>query len=88
VQSIEIRVEDEAVWLTQKLIAELFGVGVRTISEHLRNIFKSDELQESSVIRKLRIIATGGKNIWRSSTISIPLSRWVTASTPNARSGF
>jgi len=59
--SIEVRVENETVWLSQKLIAELFGVDVRTVSEHLRNIFKDSELQEDSVIRKFRITASDGK---------------------------
>ncbi|SOB78124.1 Uncharacterized conserved protein [Marinobacter sp. LV10R510-11A] len=61
-QSIEARYEDESIWLTQKLIAELFGVDVRTINEHLRNIFKSNELDERSVIRKFRTTAADGKN--------------------------
>lgn len=60
-ESIEVRVEGETVWLTQKLMAELFGVNVRTVSEHLRNIFQSDELQEKSVIRKFRNTASDGK---------------------------
>ncbi|AMO39180.1 hypothetical protein AC731_016305 [Thauera humireducens] len=47
-QSIEARYEDETVWLTQKLIAELFAVDVRTVSEHLRNIFASGELDEEA----------------------------------------
>jgi len=59
--SIEVRVENETVWLTQKLIAELFGVDVRTVSEHFRNIFKDGELQEDSVIRKFRNTASDGK---------------------------
>jgi hypothetical protein len=58
---IEVRVEDENVWLTQKKMAELFGVDVRTISEHLQNIFKSAELKENSVIRNFRITAGDGK---------------------------
>jgi len=61
-QSIEARFEDESIWLSQKLMAELFAVDVRTISEHLKNIFKSAELVEESVIRKFRITATDGKN--------------------------
>ena len=60
--SIEVRVEDETVWLTQKLIATLFDVNVRTISEHLQNIFNSNEIDENSVIRKFRTTATDGKN--------------------------
>ena len=58
---IEVRIEGEMVWLTQKLMAELFDVDIRTISEHLQNIFKSEELQEDSVIRIFRITATDGK---------------------------
>lgn len=60
--SIEVRVEDETVWLTQKLIATLFDVNVRTISEHLQNIFNTNELNKTSVIRKFRTTATDGKN--------------------------
>lgn len=59
--SIEVRVEEATIWLTQKLMAELFGVDIRTISEHLRNIFQSSELQEDSVIRKFRNTALDGK---------------------------
>ena len=59
--SIEVRVESDTVWLSQKLMAELFGVDIRTISEHLRNIFENKELQEDSVIRKFRITAADGK---------------------------
>jgi len=60
-ESIEVRVENETVWLTQKLIAELFGVDIRTVSEHLQNIFKSGELTENSAIRKFRNTASDGK---------------------------
>ncbi len=55
--TIEVRIEDETVWLTQKLMAVLFEVDVRTINEHLQNIFKSQELDANSVIRKFRITA-------------------------------
>ena len=61
-EGIEIRYEDETIWLTQKLMAELFEVDVRTISEHLKNIFASGELDQESVIRKFRTTATDGKN--------------------------
>lgn len=61
-QSIEARYEDETVWLPQKLMAELFAVDVRTISEHLKNIFASGELSELAVIRKFRITAADGKS--------------------------
>ncbi len=58
---IEVRVEGEMVWLTQKLMAELFDVDVRTVNEHLQNIFKSQELKEDAVIRIFRITAKDGK---------------------------
>jgi hypothetical protein len=58
---IEVRYEGETIWLTQKLMAQLFDVDVRTISEHLKNIFKSNELDEVSVVRKFRITAADGK---------------------------
>ena len=61
-QSIEARYEDETIWLTQKLMAELFAVDVRTVSEHLKNIFQSSELIEDSVVRKFRNTATDGKS--------------------------
>ncbi len=60
-KSIESRYEDNTVWLSQKLMAELFTVDVRTVSEHLKNIFASHELDEDAVIRKFRITAADGK---------------------------
>ena len=59
-QSIEARFEDQTVWLTQKLMAELFQVDVRTISEHLKNIFASGELFEDQTIRDFRIVRQEG----------------------------
>ncbi|SHF37729.1 Uncharacterized conserved protein [Marinomonas polaris DSM 16579] len=61
-QSIEARYEEDTIWLSQKLIAELFDVDVRTVSEHFKNIFQSAELNEEAVIRKFRITASDGKN--------------------------
>ena len=57
---IEIRYEDETFWLTQKKLAELFGVEVQTINYHLKEIFKSGELEEGATIRKIRIVQTEG----------------------------
>lgn len=57
---IEVRVEDENVWLTQKLIARLFEVKIPTINEHLKNIFESEELDEKSTIRKFLIVQNEG----------------------------
>ena len=52
--SIEVRVADETVWLTQKLISVLFDKGRSTITEHLRNIFDTGELDEKAVCRDFR----------------------------------
>lgn len=60
--ALKVRYEDQEIWLTQKIMAELFGVDVRTINEHLGNIFKSEELDETAVIRNFRITAADGKN--------------------------
>ncbi|MCK9305486.1 MAG: virulence RhuM family protein [Bacteroidales bacterium] len=60
--SIEVIFNDETFWLSQKRMSELFGVEVHTVNYHLKEIFKSNELQEDSVIRKIRITADDGKN--------------------------
>jgi len=59
---VEVTYQEETFWLTQKQIARLFGVDVRTVNEHLKRIFSSGELQPDSVIRKIRITAADGKN--------------------------
>jgi len=61
-QSIEARYEDDTVWLSQKLMAELFDVTVPTINEHLKNVFDGGEVDEQAAIRKFRITAADGKN--------------------------
>jgi hypothetical protein len=53
--SIEVRVEDETIWLTQTLIAELFGKSVSTINEHIKNIYAESELDKQSSLRKFGI---------------------------------
>lgn len=60
--SIEVKVEDETVWLTQKFMAELFEKGRSTITEHLKNIFDECELDENSVCREFRHTANDGKS--------------------------
>lgn len=57
---VEVIYEDESFWLSQKKMAELFNVSVPTINEHLQNIFKTNELQESATIRKFRIVQREG----------------------------
>lgn len=58
---IEVRVQDENIWLTQKLIAKLFEVTVPTVNEHLKNSFGLQELNEESVVRNFLITARDGK---------------------------
>lgn len=60
--SVQVQYEDGTFWLTQKRMAELFGVEVHTVNYHLKEIFQSGELQEDAVIRKIRITAVDGKN--------------------------
>lgn len=59
---VEVLFEEESFWLTQKRMAELFEVTVPTINEHLKNVFKTNELNEDSVIRKFRMTADDGKS--------------------------
>ena len=59
---VDVFVEGETVWLTQKSMGELFGVSKSTISEHLSNIFSDKELDENSVVRNFRTTASDGKN--------------------------
>ena len=59
--SIEVRVQDENVWLTQDGIARLFDKGRSTIAEHLQTVFKEGELSEDSVCRNFRQTAADGK---------------------------
>ncbi len=53
-----MRYEDENIWLTQKMMAELYAVDVRTINEHIKKIYRDGELTESTTIRKFRIVHT------------------------------
>jgi hypothetical protein len=57
---VEVYYEDETFWLSQKRMAELFGKDVRTVNEHLKNIFETEELSPDSTIRKFRIVQTEG----------------------------
>jgi len=58
--SVQVQYEDGSFWLTQKRMAELFDVDVRTVNEHLQNIYKSEELQKNPTIRKIRIVQEEG----------------------------
>ena len=57
---IETTMENETVWITQKQMCELFGTAKSTVSEHLKNIFESGELDRNSTVRKFRIVKMEG----------------------------
>jgi hypothetical protein len=59
---VDVVYADENIWLSQKMMAELYSVNVRTVNDHLQKIFEDNELEKDSVIRKFRITATDGKN--------------------------
>ena len=58
--SFEMRYEDENIWLTQKMMATLYDVDVRTINEHIKKIYSDSELEEDLTIRNFRIVQTEG----------------------------
>ncbi|SFP74275.1 hypothetical protein [Hydrogenimonas thermophila] len=58
---LETTVEKETVWLSQKQMAELFDKSVKTINEHIKNIYTEGELEKDSTIRKFRIVQKEGK---------------------------
>ncbi|MHB9027943.1 MAG: virulence RhuM family protein [Candidatus Latescibacterota bacterium] len=57
---LEVRLEDETVWLSQKMLAELFQKDVRTINEHVKNVFDEGELTPEATIRNFRIVQAEG----------------------------
>lgn len=59
-ESVELRYQDENIWLTQRLMAELYGVEVPTINEHIQKIYADHELDEEATIRNFRIVQTEG----------------------------
>ena len=60
---VEVVFEEETFWLSQKRIADLFSVDVRTVSEHLQNIYTTGELQKGSTIRDFRIVQKEGNRL-------------------------
>ena len=58
--SFEMRYEDENIWLTQKMMATLYDVGLSTIDEHIKRIYANGELTEAATIRKFRTVQTEG----------------------------
>ena len=59
-EAVEMRYEDENLWLTQKMMAVLYDVDVRTINDHIKKVLSDDELTEAATIRKFRIVQTEG----------------------------
>ncbi|MGE0157197.1 MAG: virulence RhuM family protein [Geobacter sp.] len=59
--ALEVKLDQETVWLTQKQMAMLFGKTIPTVNEHIKNTFKEGELEENAVIRNFRITAADGK---------------------------
>src|SRR5690625_4520279 len=63
---IDVRLEDETVWMTQKAIAKLYQKSIPTVNEHIKNIFKENELNEKGTIRKNLIVQKeGNRNVER-----------------------
>jgi len=59
---LNTRFEEDSIWLTQQMMVDLFQSSKANISEHIKNIFKEDELNENSVVRDFRTTASDGKN--------------------------
>ena len=63
---IDVRLEDETVWLTQQQLADLYHTSKSNVSEHITNIFKEGELDEAATVRKFRTVQIeGGRNVER-----------------------
>ena len=60
--SIEMRYENENIWMTQKMMSTLYDVDVRTINEHIKKIYSDAELEEDSTIRNIRIVQEEGSH--------------------------
>ena len=54
--NFELRYEDENIWLSQKMMTELYGVKTATINEHIKKIYEDNELEDNATIRKFRIV--------------------------------
>lgn len=75
--SIEMRYEDENIWLTQKMMATLYDVDVRTINEHIKKIYSDSELEEEATIRNFRIVQTEGSRQVTRDTKDYTIKGWV-----------
>lgn len=79
--SIEMRYEDENIWLTQKMMITLYGVCLPTINEHIKKIYADSELEESATIRNFRIVQTEGSRQVTRDTKLYPKHLWTFFST-------
>ena len=78
---LEVRIDDETVWLTQTQMAELFGVKENTITYHIQEIFNTDELEQIPTTRKIRVVRQEGKrNVARQNHPIVDELKKVTAS--------
>ncbi|MBU2651085.1 MAG: virulence RhuM family protein [Bacteroidetes bacterium] len=71
--SVDVRFEDETVWLSQEQMATLFGKGRSTITEHIQNIFKEGELSEELVCRNFRLTTQHGAIEGKTQEVSVKL---------------
>ncbi len=60
---LQVRIEGETVWLSQKLMSDLYQVSVKTINEHIINIYDENELSSEATIRKFRIVQREGQRV-------------------------
>ncbi len=75
---LEVIVQDETVWLTQKAMGELFGVAKSTISEHLTNIYQSGELDKEATVRKIRTVQEeAGREVARNLDFYSPVNQYI-----------
>ena len=82
--SIEMRYEDENIWLTQKMMATLYDVGLPTINEHIKKIYADSELEEAATIRNFRIVQTeGSRQVTRDTNIAFIMAKHADASIPD-----
>lgn len=79
--SVQVQYEDGTFWLTQRRMSELFNVDVRTVNDHLRNIFLSGELSEEGTIRKSRIVQQEGSRTVSREVSLYPLEAIIATST-------
>ena len=68
---IDVRLEDETLWLTQAQMCELYQTSKSNVSEHIKHIFEEGELEENSVVRKFRTTASDGKSYNTNSLVEL-----------------